>query len=244
MEIKDKTIKTYLETVINKKIEEIEENDLEEIKVIGYTGEMNDEDNYRINLSDLYLFKNIEEINISNALITLEDIALIMNNNIKRVNFRKCTMDDDNSLKILTNIEELSLDNCYNNDYSFLTYMNNLKKLAIISPYAEKAISLSNISNLRKLKELILKTCKISDFKELINCNNLVLLNILDSEIQNDDIEIINNLKEIKTLYIDEIYNRYIVNNNIKIYNNLYHLMLDNIDDNEFENIQKQASVK
>lgn len=221
MNIKNKNLILFLQTILNKPISEITNNDLSMINTIALEGEIRGDSIPIVDFRDLDLFSNINKIIVSNSYISLNDLNKIKEyNNINQICFKKCMFENGN-LDFPNNILKLELLGCFIGDYKFLKSMTNLQKLVINNPYTNNSIDLSYISNMKCLKELILDKCILSNFDSLLNLNYLEILSLLWTSLPNNYINILNQLPALKKLYISEEYNSNLINNSIEIKNNL-----------------------
>lgn len=223
--IKNNNLINYIQTILNKKIDNVELNDLDTIKKVYFEGELKQEDSYKIDISDLSQFKNIEQISIKNALITLENLELIVNSGTKKVSLIGCALDNDFSLSVLKNINSLELNSCFIEDYKFIEELTSLESLVIFRCQNKKEINASLIPT--SIKYLTLQECFIDNFNSISKLNNLEILNILRSKINGDIVPTLNQLPKLNTLYITNLYNLKGLNDNIQVYNDFMNLLFD-----------------
>ena len=173
------------------------------------------------------MFKNIEEVTISDSLVSLENIKTIFENNIKKLTLYSCAIDDDNSLSLLTNIKYLNLSNSFIEKYDFLNKMNDLESLTIINPQASNKIDISLLKNMKNLSKLILEKCDITNFDELANLNKVEYLDLILSVISCDVVPIFNDMKSLSDLFITDIHNLDGLKKNINVRNSLIEYAFD-----------------
>ena len=104
IETSDKCLLCFLETTLNKNKKNINEEDLAKIKVLHLDSFFIDGTKNKIDFSKLSLFKNLEEITISNTILSTNDIEYLKNINIKSLNLKKCTFDNIDSYSIINKL--------------------------------------------------------------------------------------------------------------------------------------------
>lgn len=200
----DKSLLYFLETVLNKNKKDIDEEDLLNIRVLHLNSYFIDGSKNKIDFSKLLLFKNLEEVTISNTILSLDDIEYIKKSNIKRLNLEKSTFNNDTNL-IANNLEKLRLYNCYIDNYDdLLSNATNLTNLQIINPYDENEIDIDNLST--SLEALMLENCiikNVNSFKKLKKCK---LLSLLDTYLWGVDLKFLKEMPNLKQLYISDDY--------------------------------------
>ena len=226
MNIKNETLKDYLQTILNKSITNITPNDLLNIERITLTGTINNDSNLKLDLSDIALFPNLKELNISNAYLSINDLESLNNYpQINHIYISGCMLEKGN---FTLNIKSLELIDSYIEDYQFLTNLTNLTELVIHNPYTETEIDLSYLSNLSNLNKLVLNRCLINNLNSLSNLTNLSILSVLWTNLPLDYINTINNMPNLKQLYISDEYDTNSINKSITIKNDLKEYSYDN----------------
>lgn len=225
IQITNKNLINYLQTILNKKYDNIDYNDLDNIQNIYFEGEMKEDEAYKINISDITKFKNLKQVCITNALITLENLNLIRNSGASKVILKGCAIDADSSLIVLDNITSLELIGCFIEDYSFLTDLVNLKSLVIFKNQSSKEVNAEYIQP--SIESLTLQDCRVNNFNSISKLINLRKLNIFKSLIKGDIVPTLNKLSLLEEIYIYGIYDLSGLNNNIKVKTNLNDLLVD-----------------
>jgi len=197
----DENITMFIQVLLNKKIEDITEEDLKKVKTMRFTkNDINNNENNMI--SELLQIPSLETLIIYNSQITMFDARVILQlKNLNALRFENCSFDEYSlsGLSIENNIESLSFVDCNINEYkNFLG--NNLTNLEIIN--SEK-ITINNIIS-NNLKNLYLSNCIIDDFNQFNKLSNLETLFLLNIRIK--DLSFINNIPNLKTVYVTSGY--------------------------------------
>ena len=225
IQLVNKNLINYLQTILNKKYDTIDSNDLDSIQNIYFEGEMKEEDAYKTDISDITKFNNLEQVCITNSLVTLENLNLIRNSGAKKVILKGCAIDADSSLIVLDNIKSLELVGCFIEDYSFLTKLVNLKSLVIYKSQSNKYVDADYIQP--SIESLTLQECKVDNFNSISKLFNLRKLNIFKSLIKGDIVPILNKLSLLEELCIYGIYDLSGLNKSILVKTNLNDLLID-----------------
>lgn len=203
----NKGIMFTLETICNKKLEEITKKDLANIQQIGVStknifGEIEDIDFKEL----LEYLPNLKEITINEKEITPEDIEVLSNSGLEIINFIKCKFSDEKSLSKLINLKKLLLRNCVIKDYGFLKEpLEKLESLYIENPSDETEIDLSLISTKKTLQKLVLQRCIVANLKSLKDLN-LTMLSLLWSNLDKTELSVLSEIPSLEKLYISEQY--------------------------------------
>ena len=224
--IKDKNLQIFLNLVLNKKIEDIELEDLKNIKMISYENN-DDPQEYHLDLEELNYFSNLEDLNFSNILLTKENIEIIKKLKIKKLRLNHCAIDSSNNLGLLQDLLSFESIDSYHETYDFLKNMNLLEYLAITKPYTKEVLSLDSIASMNHLKKLTLEQCLIDKIEEIKNCKEIVLLNILGTKVPLDIINTLKELPNLKKVYIDKDYDVEELKPKIEIKNTLFEFTED-----------------
>lgn len=232
--IKDKNLILFLQTILNKKIESIELDDLKKIKSLNFDSiNLLDGTENKIDLSILSLFPNLEELNIVNTVLTGIDLQYIKSSTVSKLYLKRCTFEDDIDYSLIQQIANLILYNSYIDDYNLL--LSNLKSivtLEIINPADENEIDISNISN--NVKKLVLDKCIIKNIEYCSNFKKCELLSLLGTYLNDSDLSFLENMTSLKKLYISEKYiyddNLDQLKNRVDIKCNLNEYVVDEIE--------------
>ncbi|MEE3342890.1 MAG: hypothetical protein VZS44_02245 [Bacilli bacterium] len=167
MNIKTESIIDIVESVLNKKIDNIDQKELDIIKSLrisktDYDGIL------KVDSNDLNFFNNLEELSIEGCMIDETFINNLINTNtIKKLQFIECDFVDNieeyfNNLKV----KELLFFNCLG--LNNLT-LSNIESLSIAE--------LPNNIKINNIKNLDLRHCTSIDYDLIINFNikNLII---------------------------------------------------------------------
>lgn len=232
--IKDKNLIYFLETVLNKKKEDITVKDFEQIKSINLNSiSITDGTENKVDFSVLSLFPNLEEINIVNTVLSNKDLKCVDTSSACKLNLTKSTFDDDIDFSVVSKLEGLNLYNCYVDDYdSLLSNMNNLISLQIINPFDDNEINIKSISI--SIKKLVLDRCILKNVDYLGNFNDCEILSLLDTHLNGSNLAFFANMKNLKELYISDDYKindyLYSLKDRVNIRYNLKDLALETDD--------------
>ena len=182
VEIKNKGLKLFIQTTLNKNIKDVQAKDLEPFEVLSFEGE-NDPENPVVDFQDLAQFPNVKKIVVSDSIITRENIEQLAEKQVKAIRFNRCAFQKDDDLGELPFLESLELINSYNNGYDFLEKLPHLQLLAVVNPYTETPIELSYLAAGSTLKDVTLQSCILDDFSYLGLCKNIEYLNLLGSDV-------------------------------------------------------------
>ena len=219
--IKDKNLELYLNIVFNKKIEDITEEELKTIKTVSYENNDNP-NNYRIDLSDLDYFPNLEGINFHNVLLRRKDLEKLKEKHIKKLRLHHSAIDDSNNLSLLEELESFESFDSYHESYDFLKDLKKLSYLAISKPYTEAVIGVDNITSMTNLKKLTLENCKIDLIDLLKECKELELINLLGTKVPSNLITILKELPNLKKVYVDKTIDLEGLDSNTEVKNSLF----------------------
>ena len=130
-----------------------------------------------------------------------EDYCFINNtnpDNITSLNFYVNQLTDISGIRLFKNVNKLDL--AYNKltDISVLKNLTGLKELYLITNL--KITDISCLSSLKKLKVLYLNNTNIKDISVIQNLTKLEYLDIGYLELESDQIEYINSLKNLEYL--------------------------------------------
>ena len=131
------------------------------------------------NAEDYCLLNNINPLNI---------IELYLSSN---------ELTDISGIKLFKNLKELYLSNNKLTDISGVNLFKNLERLDI----SDNHITDIKLYNLTKLKVLDISGNKIKDISFINNLSKLGVLYIINSELESNQIQYINNLKNLKELW-------------------------------------------
>ncbi|HOZ88881.1 MAG TPA: hypothetical protein PK737_01420 [Bacilli bacterium] len=203
MIINNESLKKFLIVILNKKAENITEEDLSKIKMvrISNTPNQNEKSN---TFSDLKNFGNLEKLVVANTVIKAADISILMSlPSLESLEFEHCAFESAGFLSSLKEIKILILNNCIVADYSFIEKLSNLTELQILNPCDETEFDIALINNHNLLKKLYLEYCILKNI-ELLKLSELEELSVLNTEINN--FNFIASCPNIKLMYISERY--------------------------------------
>lgn len=204
-----------LQIILNKKVENITEDDYKKITNITFT-KTNKEGQQSYLITELLNFKNLHTVSIENSKISFWDIRVLSTlNNIQTINFNHCFFEKEvqNTIFYIKKLKNLSLKNCYIEDYSIMFSKLNLNSLEIVFPYNEQTIQINSLSNLINLKFLTLEGCNIEKEEDFKNLKNLEILCLLSTQVR--DLTFINEMSKLNKIYLSS---KYLDNININDY--------------------------
>lgn len=193
--IKSRDLLNKLKEILDK--DEILEEDLNNIEDLSLnrfklSGIKND-----INLSELKLFKNLKTLTLIKFAIDNKVIEIINEyGSLWAVQFTKCRFEE--AIPINKEIDYLVLDYCEKIDPKLI---NNNETIKIIGAQ----IDLLQVNNLNNTELLYLQDCQIKNTERLLMYNNLKLLNLEGSSIEN--INCLDKLNEKIEIYYRDEYN-------------------------------------
>lgn len=234
--IKDKNLILFLQTILNKKKEYIVLEDLKKIKSLTFDSiNLLDGTENKIDLSILSLFPNLEELNILNNVLTEIDLQYIKSSKISKLYLKRCTFEEDIDYSLMNYFTDLILYNSYIDDYNLLlSNLKNIVTLEIINPADENEIDISDISG--NVKKLVLEKCIIKNIDYCSNFKTCEVLSLLGTYLNDSDLSFLENMMSLKKLYISE---EYIYDDNldqlkkrVDIKCNLNEYVLDEIESN------------
>ena len=196
-----------LETIFNKKVEEITKSELDSVENIAVSTKNIFGGTEDIDFVELFeAMPNLKVLTIKEKEITSEDIELLAKTNLVEIDFIKCSFVSDEDLAKLMNIKKLLLRNCQIKDYSFLNKgLANMEKLFVENPQDETEIDLSLLANKDKLTELVLQRCLVTNLNQIGNLK-LSLLSLLWTDLKPEEIDTLNNIPTLEKLFISEKY--------------------------------------
>ena len=160
--------------------EEISEKDLNSLEHLTLNKYKLNGKESDINLSELYLFKNLRTLTLINFSINKDFINII--NEFKflwAIQFSSCNFED--VVPINQSVSQLIFDYCKNFKSELI---NNNKIIRIIG----SKIDLKQLNKLDNTKELYLQNCNVRNTEEILKYNKLELLNLDGSNVENDNI--------------------------------------------------------
>ncbi|MDD6879382.1 MAG: hypothetical protein PUD59_04030 [bacterium] len=204
--IYNENLKENLQIILNKKEENITEDDLSNINSLSFT-KMDKKGNQAYLVNELLNFKNLHTLSINNSNISLWDIRILSDlENIDNINFDHCFFKENaqNMFHYIKSLKKLSFRNCYIEDYSKMFDELDLNSLEVIYPYNEETINVNNLSNLINLKFLILEGCNIKNEEMISNLKNLEILSLISTEVKN--LKFINEMSKLNKVYLSPKY--------------------------------------
>lgn len=230
IKLKSESIRVYLSAVLNKKAEDLSEEDINQIDRIFISGL--DESGHTIpfDFEDLDNFPSLNSLTISNISLTRENIQQISNKkNIKQIDIEKCSFNDENTLVALNHLECLELHYCTTNDYKFLKNYFRLRRFRVIDPKDETILDLSLIAGNYNMKELVLQRCALSNEGAVALMPNIEILSLLWSSFGDGSVAALSKLNKLKLLYTSSPVISALMENRpeVEIRNNLNDLVID-----------------
>lgn len=205
----------YIEVILNKKIDDISDEDFQQIKNISFS-KINENNDQTYNIEELLKFNKLENITIYNSVISNDDIVVLSKfEHLTSINFEHCFFQVDLDLNSVATLKSLKFRNCYMKDYSILKDLLELKILEIVFPYREECIDVSLFKNLQNLNILVLEGCNIINESELVKIKGLEILYLIYTEIK--DLSFINKLNSLKKIYLSSKYIKDLVIENSKL---------------------------
>lgn len=232
--IKDKNLLLFLQTVLNKKYEDICLEDLEKIKTLNFDSvNLLDGTENKIDLSVLSLFPNLEELNMCNTVLSTNDLQYINASPVTNLYLKRCTFESTIDYSLLNKIVKLSLYNSFIENYEpLLLNLKCIKTLEIINPADENEIDINQIST--KIIRLVLDKCIVINVDSLRNFTNCELLSLLGTYLNNSDLSFFGSMTSLKELFVSKEYfyddRLDILRDNVNIKYNLNELVVDEIE--------------
>jgi len=118
--------------------------------------------------------------------------------NIIELDLSHNELTDITGIKLFKNLETLWL---YENNLTYIYVLKDLNKLKTLNISYNKLTDISVLKDLTKLENLWLHNNKIINISEVKNLINLKDLSIYNLELESDQIEYINSLKKLNTLF-------------------------------------------
>ena len=227
--IKNKNLKEYLEIILSKSIDNITEEDINSIKSVTIRGDMIEDDNYKIDTSDLKLFKNLDNITITDGLVTIFNMKDILEANPKSIILNRCAIDDDNTLSALEGIENLTLIKCFNENYKFLNRLNNLKSLSIVEPESEAEVDIGDIP--KGIINIAIQRGIIDNEEKLKDLTSVEILNLLWTNLTDGIIDTVNQMPSLKELYVTDRHDCTSLRSDVTVYHDLIRFTFDTDDE-------------
>ncbi|KAL9648807.1 hypothetical protein ABK040_003740 [Willaertia magna] len=137
-------------------------------------------------------FKKLKELYIYNT--NMNKILLNLSSELTNLTIGACEIVKEINFSKFTKLNSLTLLECYNIPTNCLKNLNQLKKLSIFDNYSITDDSLNELIN---LEEFYINGCSFTGIC-LQNFTNLKILDITDSNIKDDFLLNLNNLKELK----------------------------------------------
>lgn len=206
MKITNTNLILFLETYFNKKISDIESNDLATIEVLTLDSKNLLGEYEQINFEEiLSLFPNLKELIVVNSLVSTNDINCINKHSIQSITFRSCAFDEPSSLTNLSNSKSLSIIKCFMDSFTFLgSISGNLSRLEICAPEGATEILLDAFSK-KTLEALILEMVDLKN-QDFSDCTNCRMISILNNDIDEKGLETLASLQSLEELYIEPEY--------------------------------------
>ncbi len=225
--LKTKYIVDYISIVLNKKSENIDNDDLKSIKSIMLNSTDIAGEHQQTFIEDLEFLPNLEEIDILNIIITDETIKYIsMLEKLKSINFYNCEFSAQiKNMCNLKKIEKLKFNTTKPNDISSINNLCLLKSFGLVNL---TIIDLSFIKELINLEEIDFSNSKILDIDIENLLKNINVLKISNTNIRK--IEFLKNLNSLKKIYVDK--SQYI--DNLDIINCLREKNISIFDENNY----------
>ena len=221
--IKTKSVKDMIEIILNKNPEIATQEDLDKIDSLFFKDDL-ERPEQDFSISDIQYFPNLKSISIKNHLITQEDINEILNSNISEIEFEDCILDDNVGFTENDKVESIEFVKSSVDNYSFLNCFKKLKKLSVFKPQNNRLFNVKDIEFNKELKTLILHDVVVSNI-ELLNDKEIEMLSLLKSSLSSNYVDSINQMKQLKKVYISEEYNNSSISSQIDVRNNLNDLV-------------------
>ena len=204
--INNKTLREYLEIILNKKIIDINAENLNKIETISFSAKDILGKENALYFDDLLKFPHLQTLIIDRVFLHQKEIKILKQlKKLQTLIFTNCVFDNENDLSVLDNISDLEFEKCYVEKYNFIEKLKNLKKLVITKPVQNLIFNVNVLKN-QKLTTLYLDFCNIIELKLLEEQSKLEELSLFNSHFDISDVSFFNKLSNLKIIYIDEQY--------------------------------------
>lgn len=206
MTITNEQIKLSLSISLNKKYENITEEDLKTIKKICIDSQGLSKEEAEKNIFEvLSNCPNLLTISFIHTFLTNEIVKKISCTQIEKIYLQKSAFEIESEIIYPKTLKELELRNCFIDEYSNLLKLPiSIETLNISFPADESTIYLSHLNGFDSLKTIILDGCIVT-FENtcLKKCE---YLSLLGTAINEKDIVVLQNQSTLKKILISEIF--------------------------------------
>lgn len=202
----DKSLELYVQSLLNKSINDFSDEDIQKIEVLSFEGDLSSE-NPVVHIEDVLKFPSVKKIIISNAIVSKDLIDILKRVNILSLQFNQCAFQNDDDMNELNSLESLEIVSSYNKSYDFLKKYSSLKILSIVNPFTEVPIPLDFFEKLDSLEYLTLQGCILDAFSYLAVFKQVHYLNLLASDIPTNPVDTFNRMDNLKSLYVSNRHN-------------------------------------
>ena len=194
--------KTDLKPIMHLDLSGLGIGSIEGLRYFSNLTELNLDDNYIEEIYDITDLTKLTSLSLKNNLVSdLSPLAAMQN--LRELDIRNNKILDVEPLKRLTNLERLNLRDNYIKSIDSLSDLKGLEYLNLHSNY--NIMSIQPIADLVNLQTLILRDVNVgNDVNVLESMNQLRIINLRNSGIGNEGIEVIGKLPDIVKLDLSE----------------------------------------
>lgn len=205
MKLKNKNLESFLMLVLNKKVEDINTEDIKTLESISISTS-SEEDEHAYGLEELLNFPSIKRLVIIDSYLSDRDFGVLEALNLEEVCFDNCAFGNDMLLLRLSSAKKMEFLQCFHEDFNFLKGLFSLVSIRIRNPQGNSVVPLSKMHDLYNLETLELGLCEVlelgsfSDIAKRLKEISLLGVNL-------SDLSFIDSLKDGTILYINQEYN-------------------------------------
>lgn len=200
LNIKNNKIRMFIETYFNKKLVDINDEDLKKIKTFNFSCSSEEHETDFDLLSSL---ENVEELYVEGYELTQDDLDKLFSCGCRSITFKRCLFDK--SLNLNNKLSELHLLGCFVDNYDSVILSNpNMENLEINKPFDEGEIDCSLLPC--RLKKLTLNYCVLTNADCLSKLNECSYLSVLGTGFDETGLDFLTNMTSLKKLYIEKRY--------------------------------------
>lgn len=198
-----KKIVSYVETILNKSIKDIYDDDLLAITTLPLFYIENGDDDTAFDINYICsTFINLNKIIFNNFNITNDFMKALSFLNLECLEFYNCEFDD---IDYKCNISKLVINKSKVKDFKFISNFTELNYFEVSNP-VNLSFDLSCLNNNKKLEKLKVNGCRVINSDEFSVNGFIKSLIVVDCEFTKDAIDYINSLPLLNELFIDSEY--------------------------------------